>query len=187
MLLLNGLRSVGDRMAYSMAYFPRIGGDQHTARLAEACGTLRSSEVNAWRCLATFVYQQTAKMAASSPLCFQCGGCQRYFDSLCDVTEHQKQCDARAPTAMVAAATEAPPAPVAAGTAPPAPVAAGTAPPAPVAEGTGPGPATMGGKGFFWPINAVLLLIATVGDLKQEFAKGTRKVMKTNTCTHCVY
>ncbi|XP_045105105.1 uncharacterized protein LOC123500452 [Portunus trituberculatus] len=111
-------------------------------------------------------------MAASSPPCFQCGGCQRYFDSLLDVTEHQKQCDARAPTAMVAAATEAPPAPVAAGTAPPAPMAAGTAP---VAEGTGPGPATMGGKGFFWPINAVLLLIATVGDFKQEFAKGTRR------------
>ncbi|MPC55526.1 hypothetical protein E2C01_049466 [Portunus trituberculatus] len=40
-----GPRSVGDRKAYSMAYFPRIRGDQHTARLAEACGTLRSSEV----------------------------------------------------------------------------------------------------------------------------------------------
>ncbi|MPC37211.1 hypothetical protein E2C01_030685 [Portunus trituberculatus] len=43
-----------------MAYFPRIGGDQHTARFAEACGTLRSSEENAWWCLATILYQQTA-------------------------------------------------------------------------------------------------------------------------------
>ncbi|XP_045105497.1 uncharacterized protein LOC123501010 [Portunus trituberculatus] len=57
--------------------------------------------------------------SAASPLYYQCGGCKCYFDSLCDVTEHQKQCaseaEETASTAMVVAA-EAPPAPVAAGT-----------------------------------------------------------------------